>query len=770
MIPTIQPSYDHYEENSSYKVYLEKHSRAVQWLTLLLFLTLTSFLFACLFEWDRYQVIAGPRAQTMSMSDKVLLFWLLASKSIAWFLPFLVVWGILITRGRWRAAAVTLNLLWIVIFYFMAFDLVSVSFAGYHVWDYLPNIRDMLENPDLNIGQWAGERLTSEAFFVLAVFVISGPACFLVVRWITMRVVRRFRWLCSHPAPAIVTLCLILFVLGVLPALEFSRHRDWIYATMPLIPSLRKPLERFTEDLASRIGLKHNRSTSPSLLTGGHSGTDRETQRLTLYANRIRQDFDFADITIDDAAVNDAGLAWVVNLRNYDVIAPTRNIAYLKRFFPINLNVGRIGNLFGHNEDAWETQLGSDSQQEKRIAAQSGMLNHQDEPAATKLLWDALDPGPSDASAFVKKPGLPNIILIIIESFRHSAIGPGQMGKLDAWSERGLRLERHYSGSNCSHLGLFSLLYGRAPLGYHQTLDRKIPAQMLESLRRSGYQITFLTSGEVKGFRRLDQFINGRSCDNFITEGEFTLKGMNDWPDSDRRKLAHVKRIVKSSEDRPQFVFFYLVSSHYRYSFPPEFEIFKESPGIWQFLNPRAQIQNHMNRYANAVLFLEDELMKLLRSIDLNRNIIMITGDHGESMGEDGVFTHGSRMSEIQMRVPFLMVGPGVEPRKISTATVHSDILPTLLHILALKSVPIRNSHGRDLIADPAPSDEVAVVPANGPDWDGLMIIRGDKRMIFRTSAAPGKAPVMEFTGLSDESGQYEYKVSRDRHALEASQ
>ena len=74
MIPTIQPSYDHYEEKSSYKVYLEKHSRAVQWLTILLFLTLTSFLFACLFEWDRYQVIAGPRAQTMSMSDKVLLF------------------------------------------------------------------------------------------------------------------------------------------------------------------------------------------------------------------------------------------------------------------------------------------------------------------------------------------------------------------------------------------------------------------------------------------------------------------------------------------------------------------------------------------------------------------------------------------------------------------------------------------------------------------------------------------------------------------------
>jgi hypothetical protein len=47
-----------------------------------------------------------------------------------------------------------------------------------------------------------------------------------------------------------------------------------------------------------------------------------------------------------------------------------------------------------------------------------------------------------------------------------------------------------------------------------------------------------------------------------------------------------------------------------------------------------------------------------------------------------------------------------------------------------------------------------------------MMIIRGDKRMIFRTVAPSGQAPEMKFDGLADESGQYELKVRRRvRHA-----
>ena len=50
------------EENKNCKDLTDVDSPSVQWLTILLFLTTSSLLFVWLFEWDRYQIIAGPRA------------------------------------------------------------------------------------------------------------------------------------------------------------------------------------------------------------------------------------------------------------------------------------------------------------------------------------------------------------------------------------------------------------------------------------------------------------------------------------------------------------------------------------------------------------------------------------------------------------------------------------------------------------------------------------------------------------------------------------
>lgn len=727
-------------------------SQSVQRLTTLLFPVFSSLVFASVLEWDRYQVILGPNAQALTMSGTILLFWLLTAKSIAWFLPVFVMCGILTRLGLLRSSAIVLNLSWIAIFYFMAFDLASVNFAGYHVWDYLPNIQDMLENPELHIWQWAGERLTTEALLVLAVFVISGPICYLSTKWLVMRLERRFKWLALRPTMTIAVVLALAFVFAMVPAFDFFPER--ICSTLPITPAAKETLQRLSETVANRTGLGQLQALSAGFIPALNSAVQGENKRLALLSDSNLQGIDPADSTLDDAD----GLFGITDTKNTDRLPLKKKIANLNRLLTPHFNVSIPGDPFGTGADAQQRRT-------EEISISEIPVDRLDEESATEALRDAMNPGPVDPKAVVRGKTLPNVILIIFESFRHSALGPGLMSELDSWSDRGLRLRRHYSGSNCSHLGLFSLFYGRSPLGYHQTLDRKVPAQMLESLRKSGYRITFLTSGETKGFRRLDQFINRQSCDSYIQEGEFALKGMSDWPDSDRIKLAHAQKIVNTGQAQPQFVFFYLVSSHYRYSFPPEFDILKESPSLWEFLNPRAQIQNHLNRYSNAALFLEHEVMKTLRSIDLGRNIVIITGDHGESMGEDGVFTHGSRMSEIQMRVPFVMAGRGVEPRNITTATSHEDVLPTLLHALAGRNVPVRGCQGRDLIQDLSPVDKVTVVPANGPSWDGLMIIRGERRMIFRTASGHGQAPAMRFDGLADESGYYEVKARRNRFA-----
>ena len=721
-------AYDNKKDNSDSKSHEDAGSSSTRWLTVLLFLISSSLLFLGLFEWDRYRIIAGPRMLAMSFSDKVLLSWLLLAKSLVWFLPLLLIWPALILLELRRTAAFMVNFSWILLFYFMAIDAISVGFAGYHCWEYLPNIRDMFQHPELKIWQWGGEKLTTEAVLLFTVFVVSGPALFLGVRWVTERLVRRLSWLRSRKALAALTFALVFIVVGISPALQFFSDRnalDRIYSSLPLPAGLKESFEGLTEQFDVWLGTNDTAAIRASLSAIGDPGAERLVRRLRLFVDHRREAGLLNSMTRDVAGIS-AGVPGISDRSK-------------PRTLPIQGDMGRA-------KDHW------------------ARTDQPEEPAPITLLNEAVDPSPADSHAAVRKSKLPNVILIIFESFRHSALGPERMKELDAWTKQGLRLQRHYSGSNCSHLGLFSLFYGRSALGYKQTLDRRIPAQMLESLRQSGYRITFLTAGEVKGFRRLGEWINDESCDVVIEDGDFSLAGMKDWPGSDRRKLERVRTIVNDNQDQPQFVFFYLVSSHYRYAFPPEFDIFKESATFWQFVNPRQQMQNHLNRYSNSLLFLQHELMNLFRSIDLKRNIVMITGDHGESMGEDGVFTHGSRMSEIQMRVPFAMVGPGIEPRTVSTATVHTDVLPTLMHALAGETLPVRNCQGRDLIAEASPVDEVAVVPANGPEWEGLMVVRGNKRMVFRTKMAE-KVPSIEFAGLVDESGQYDLKVERTPQA-----
>jgi membrane-anchored protein YejM (alkaline phosphatase superfamily) len=332
------------------------------------------------------------------------------------------------------------------------------------------------------------------------------------------------------------------------------------------------------------------------------------------------------------------------------------------------------------------------------------------------------------------------------------------MKEIDIWADRGLRLENHFSGSNCSHLGLFSLFYGRTASGYDQTIENKIPPQMLYSLRKSGYEITFLTSGEVKGFRRVDKFLNAEYCDNIVVHNEY-LNGMNDWPESDRSKLRQLVDIMNAPKEKPQFVFFYLVSSHYGYAFPPEFQIHDETPSLSHFFDLKSQVQNHKNRYANSLLFLQSELLKSINCLDPDKTVVIVTGDHGESMGEDGVFTHGSRMSEVQMRVPCILVGTGIAPQRINMPTTHVDVLPTLLHVISGKHVPIDGCQGRDLLEARDYANEIAVAPSVGPGWEGFMIMRDNERILCRTKTKGMRKPVIEFDGIMDQFGQYELKM-----------
>ncbi len=332
---------------------------------------------------------------------------------------------------------------------------------------------------------------------------------------------------------------------------------------------------------------------------------------------------------------------------------------------------------------------------------------------------------PVDASACVQRTDLPNVIILVLESFRHDALCGEYMPQLDRWSRRGLRFERHYAGSNSSHFGLFGLLYGRSPMVYDASLNAAVPPQMVHSFRNSGYRCSFLSGGTVR-WCRMDEFINDRIFDE--------VRVFEHGSKSERDRIilrGEIERILRR-RDRPQLIVAFLMATHYDYDYPPEYE--RHRPVLRNFSPTDARLRLNreplFNRYKNSLAFLDDEISHLIGKLAPGRNLILVTGDHGESFWDDGVFLHSSRGSDIQTRVPLALVGPGVPARTVTDFTRHPDILPTLLHALAGQPVPVRGAHGKDVLAPDFRSDRVALFPAPlAGEGFRLLLLHGPDRL-----------------------------------------
>jgi hypothetical protein len=317
--------------------------------------------------------------------------------------------------------------------------------------------------------------------------------------------------------------------------------------------------------------------------------------------------------------------------------------------------------------------------------------------ASYKAAFPALTAGkPGDTSRLVLPPHPPNVVLIVTESFRHDAFEPELMPRLSRWAERGLVATRHDAGTIYSQSGAFSLLYGRSPATYHQTLDAGVPPQFCATLRSAGYECGYFTGHPVEWMRR-EEFLSERSVDYFVHDDR------DAWPDWDRRALDNMVQRIQSSE-KPVFAIVLLMSSHFEYRYPPQYEIDRPvASSAWlktmvSALGPDAELP-HKNRYRNCMRFLDDLVSDAIGRLDPARNLVIFTGDHGESINDDGHYTHGYSFADILTRTPLAMVGPGVTPGRLDVPTSHLDVLPSALHALTGERPQLAHLHGADWFA-----------------------------------------------------------------------
>jgi arylsulfatase A-like enzyme len=111
--------------------------------------------------------------------------------------------------------------------------------------------------------------------------------------------------------------------------------------------------------------------------------------------------------------------------------------------------------------------------------------------------------------------------------------------------------------------------------------------------------------------------------------------------------------------------------------------------------------------YLGEVAAVDSFLGPLLEPILSGREtpaLVVVTGDHGEALGEHGELTHGLFAYEATLHIPLVVWGPGIRPGRDDRWARHVDIVPTVLGRLGLQ--PPRELPGRSLLEAPAAGQE----------------------------------------------------------------
>jgi hypothetical protein len=324
----------------------------------------------------------------------------------------------------------------------------------------------------------------------------------------------------------------------------------------------------------------------------------------------------------------------------------------------------------------------------------------------------------------------PNIVMIGVESLRADALAPELMPRLHALARKALNLRQHRSGARMTHLGLYSLLFARTPTFYWPTTVAFVPPQASVTFRKSGYGVSYVGSAHHEHWLNMSHYLNEKFFD------EITMYADPNWPAMDVKTLARTNELlrVRDNGGKPQFLMAFLTSTHFPYLYPPQFE--KHTPVLgtdWHFLpfDPDRDLQPGINRYRNSVGYMDSLLADFIDRTDLSNTVVIITGDHGESLWDDGTMAHGGRWSESQMRVPCLIFGAALEPRNVDVPTNHMDLLPTALHLAAGKPIPLRNTSGVNLLSgEPRPACELLSSESHDSYYEMLVEMRGRRLLV----------------------------------------
>jgi choline-sulfatase len=272
--------------------------------------------------------------------------------------------------------------------------------------------------------------------------------------------------------------------------------------------------------------------------------------------------------------------------------------------------------------------------------------------------------GPSSSAAAPATRARASILLVTLDTTRADAVGPDATGiqtpAFNALAARGRWFRQAYAAvpeTLPSHTSMMTGLYPGGH-GIHENA-RYLPGTfpvVAERLQQAGYR----TTAFVSSFSLARRFGLARGFDLYNDE----------LPDGSAERSAIETTDLALAEltqqsDRSRFMWVHFYDAHYPYAPPEPFRTrYKDHP----YLGEVASVDVQIGRLAEAF---EQQAKGPIA--------IIVVADHGEGLGDHGESQHGNLLYQSTMRVPLIVMAPGVtssvSDAPVSTRRVFHTIL-----------------------------------------------------------------------------------------------
>lgn len=280
----------------------------------------------------------------------------------------------------------------------------------------------------------------------------------------------------------------------------------------------------------------------------------------------------------------------------------------------------------------------------------------------------------------------PDVVLIVLESFRADAVGARQDGRsvtpvLDALAARGIRIDAAYSHNGYTAQSRYHLMTGSLAGVRNGT-------SLIDDFKTQGYQVGYFSGqddsfggeGLSVGADRAHLMFDARQAkgerySTFSTPGSLAVPAAT--------VLTRVRGFLAARpKETPLFLYVNFHDTHYPYRHDRMPRIFTNDPLDESRIVP-ANRDALRATYYNAASYVDSAIGELLGDVQRSTGrppSVVIAGDHGESLFEDTFLGHGYALNEPQTRIPLIATGIGLS---VSQPFGQSDLREAIVQALS---------------------------------------------------------------------------------------